>query len=212
MIDPKNERELARTRRAFLDVWRDQRIRDPGTGEMLRFDPRDFWSAALDVLLAFRSSEHCDAVSPHLVDELALLLEELLAGRVPDKVLGLLDSGAPSLRPVERRARAIAAAYVRFARDGLIADKTPIRTIREKFGIGSTTATLWAKAQERGDPWLPSEKLPVAAQANSVAWALNAVADEYARKGRGQKGRVKHRREKRRRPRRGTVKPRSSRG
>jgi hypothetical protein len=203
MADTTDVSDLERAKHVFLDAWRAQRIRDWDTGAMLRFDPRAFWSSVLAVLVAFRRTELCDTVTPHLVDELALLLEELLAGRVPDKVLPLLDAGAPSLRPVERRARVIAAAYVRFAQQGLIPDSAPVKTIREKFRIAPSTATLWVRTRDRGDPWLPSEKLPLDVQANSVALALNAVADEYARKGRGQAGRWKYPRLKRRRPRRG---------
>jgi hypothetical protein len=51
---------------------------------MLRFNPRAFWSAALNVLLAYRHTDLCDAITPHPVDELSAMLEEPPAGRPPD--------------------------------------------------------------------------------------------------------------------------------
>jgi hypothetical protein len=173
---------------------------------MLQFDPRAFWSSALDVLLAFRRTELCDAVTPQLVDELALLLEEMIAGRIPEKVEALRRGGAPSVRPVERRARAVAAAYVRFARRGLIQDGAPVATIQQRFGIARRTATLWANSSERGEPWLPSARLPEELQAKSVHRSLDAAADEYARKGRAQANRVKMRNQQTRT--KGRIKPR----
>lgn len=202
-IDPKAELDRAKT--AFLDAWRSQRIRDWETGAMLQFKAQEFWQSVLDVLEAFRKTDLCDSVAPYLVDELAVLIEELLAGRLPDKVLPLLSPGSPSLRPVERRARAMAAAYVRFAKQGLIDDKRPVSTIRKLFDIHANTASLWMKSRERGEPWLPSEHLPLSVQADSVRWSLNAVAEEYARKGRGQAGRTKNRPAKRNRPLRGHI-------
>ncbi|HKT18365.1 MAG TPA: hypothetical protein VJR47_10005 [Stellaceae bacterium] len=204
MTESDANAELKRAKVAFLDAWRSQRIRDWETGAMLRFNPHEFWQSVLDVLLAFRKTDLSDSVTPYLVDELALLLEELIAGRVPDKVLPLLTSGSPSLRPVERRARVIAAAYVRFAKQGLIRDKRPITTIRELFRIHPNTASLWMKSPERGEPWLPSERLPLKVQADSIRWSLNAVAAEYARKGRSQAGRFNNRPTKRNRPLRGS--------
>lgn len=195
--------DLARARLAFLDIWRTQRLRDEDGEPTPHFKHREFWLAALDVLRAFRRSDLCDAVTPHLVDELVLLLEELLAGRPPDKVLPLSRPGAPSLRPLERRARVCAAAYVQYARRGMILDRAPVRTIREKFGISQRTATVWVKTTLHGDPWLPSEQLPEDVRARCIERALEAVADEYARKGRAQENRIKYRRTKRRRPLRG---------
>ncbi len=208
MVETSGETELTRASRKFLDPWRTQRLRNGDA--MPYFDPHEFWFAALDVLRAYRRSDLCsNSLMPHhgippvMLDELALLLEELLAGRIPDKVLPLLTVGAPSLRPVERRARVCAAAYVNFARQGLIDDKAPVRTIREKFGIKARTASVWINRHLFGEPWLPSERLPEQDQALSVAGALDAVAEEYARLGRAQDNRFKYKRPKRKRPPRG---------
>ena len=205
MVKSSGETELTRASRGFLVSWRSQRSRNGDA--MPYFDPHEFWSAALEVLRAYGRSDLCSSslmphhgIPPVMVDELALLLEELLAGRIPDKVLPLLSAGAPKLRPVERRARVCAAAYVNYARQGLIDDKAPVRTIREKFGISARTASVWVKTELIGEPWLPSERLPKQAQAQSVAWALDAVAEEYARLGRAQDNRFKYKRPKRKRP------------
>jgi hypothetical protein len=148
MAETSSETELSQASQKFLDSWRTQRLEKPF------FDPHEFWSAALEVLRAYRQSDLCSdslmprhGIPPVMVDELALLLEELLAGRVPDKILPLLSPGAPMLRPVERRARLCAAAYVDYARRGLIVDKAPVRTIREKFGIARRTASDWVKTE-----------------------------------------------------------------
>ena len=205
MVETSGETELTRATRKFLVSWRTQRSRDGNA--MPYFDPHEFWSAAHEVLRAYRQSDLCSSsLVPHhgiplvMLDELALLLEELLAGRIPDKVLPLLTVGAPSLRPVERRARVCAAAYVNFARQGLIDDKAPVRTIREKFGIAARTASVWVNTPLFGEPWLPSDRMPEETRAWSVAAALDAVAEDYARLGRAQDSRFKYRRPKRRRP------------
>lgn len=213
MADSGGESELTRASRRFLDSWRTQRLKDASGTKMPHFNPREFWSAILEVLRAYRRSDLCsDSLLPHhgippvMVDELALMLEELLAGRIPDKVLPLLESGAPSLRPIERRARVYAAAYVQYARKGLINDKTPVRTIREKFGISPRTASIWVKSPITGqfaDPWLPSDSWPEKSRASAIASALNAVASEYAREGRAQASLFRSKRSKRRRPPRG---------
>ncbi len=208
MVETGGETELTSATRRFLDSWRTQRLRNGDA--MPYFDPHEFWSAALEILHAYRRSDLCsDSLMPHhgippvMLDELALLLEELIAGRIPDKVLPLLTVGAPSLRPVERRARVCAAAYVNFARQGLIDDKAPVRTIREKFGIKARTASGWVNTHLFGEPWLPSDRLPEETRAWSVAAALDAVAEEFARLGRAQDNRLKYRRQKLRRPPRG---------
>jgi len=209
MAEPDVETELTCTSRRFLDSWRTERLRH-GDNQPY-FDPREFWTASLEVLRSYRRSDLCsDSLMPHhgippvMVDELALLLEELLAGRIPNKVLPLLSVGPPRLRPVERRAQVLAAAYVDYARRGLIEDKAPVKTIREKFGIQPRTASNWVKTELIGDPWLPSERLSEQTRARSVAAALDVVAEDYARFGRAAANRGKHRRPKRNRPKRGS--------
>jgi hypothetical protein len=194
MVHSAADDGLARARLRFLEAWRTQRIRGRDGNSMPHFNPCEFWSAALDVLRAFRRTDLCNAVTPQLVDELALLLEELLAGSVPHKVRPLQRRGAPSLKPLERRARVCAAAYVHYARRGMIPDRAPVRTIRAGFGISERTATDWVKTPLQGDPWLPSEQLPEDVRAKCIAWAIKTVADEYVRKGRAQENRFKHRR------------------
>ena len=208
MVKTSGETEVTRASRRFLASWRTQGSRDGDA--MPYFDPHEFWFAAHEVLRAYRRSDLCSSsLVPHhgiptvLLDELALLLEELLAGRIPDKVLPLLTVGAPSLRPVERRARVCAAAYVHFARRGLIDDKAPVRTIREKFGMKARTATDWINTRQFDEPWLPSKRWLEQDQARCVAAMLNPVAEEYARLGRAQDNRFKHHRPKRKRPPRG---------
>lgn len=200
---------LEKANKRFLTEWRRQRLKDGKGGSAL--DHKAFWTEARDAIRAYLASliskkdettgTHLPA---HLLRELDQLISELLAGRIPDKVLPLLTPGAPKLRPVEESARIFAAAYVREVRDGRINDPHPVKTIRKMFKIASRTASYWVNHTTDVPPLLlPSGVFSPENQTKLIQFGLKSVADEYLRHGRSQVGRVENRRQKRNRPKRG---------
>lgn len=162
------------------------------------FRPREFWAAALHVLRVFAASEYSrtslepgDGLAPHVVMELALLIEDLLAGTIPDQIRPLLHQGAPTTGTVDRRARAMAQAYVQFAHQGLIPDPAPVSTICVEFGIKARTASEWLRKPVLGYPWVPSKRhYSEKVRAEMVDSTLWFAAREYRRRGRSQSNRT----------------------
>ena len=188
--------------KTFADQWRLQRMQG-------HFDSIKFWRSALDYLIAMRevrvaeSSNEVRHPIPFLMMTLEALIEELLAGRIPNNVLPLLERGAPRLRPFERRARVLAQAYVNYAEDGQIDDPNPRQTIEEKFGIKSSTVRSWLKTPLDGYPFLPSTRISFKARVQTVVGGLNDAAREYAEAGRAHKQLNSRAKRLRTRPRRG---------
>lgn len=193
---------LEKASKEFADQWRSQRMKD-------HFDSTNFWRSALDYLVAMRavrvaeSSNEKQHPIPFLMLTLEPLIEELLAGRIPNNVLPLLERGAPSLRPFERRARVLAQAYVNFAKEGLINDPTPRQTVEEKFGVKPSTVRAWLKTSLDGYPFLLSNRNSLKARVSSVVGGLNDAAREYAEAGRAHKPLSNRAKRLRTRPRRG---------
>jgi hypothetical protein len=110
----------------------------------------------------------------------------LAVGKIPDHISDAAAEGRHSIGPSERRDIGLAVAYILAAKQGInhwgqtvtIADKAPVKTVCEVFGVTRTTARNWQKN-------IPPANLganPV--NAEIVEHLMRSAGERYRRDGR----------------------------
>lgn len=135
---------------------------------------RDWW---LDVAKALvehyeTAGEHETALSAEYTPALAAVAFALADGRIPDIVEHVRSRGTPHRRRSEILAIEVASHYIACARAGIIADKSPIKTITANFNVARQTAQRWARI-----PVDPERLLPCDQRLRAV---MEAAGAEYS--------------------------------
>ncbi len=90
-------------------------------------------------------------------------IDYIVAGQLPEPIRQLTQSrGRPEPGPQENTDKGIAVAYIRAAREGLIDDARPVKTVEEEFGAHERTVLRWLQRL----PWVtPRDFYPNASDA-----------------------------------------------
>lgn len=151
----------------------------------------EIWQAIIDVLNAYRSKENGALTGSYIEPfpaEVAGILERtiasILAGYMPESFQAGI--GAPSTHPLEKIDQSNAVLYVTAAKEGLIADKHPVKTVCAKFGVAASTYRRWAKLypvslKAWNIDWGPQQRAAI------ITERMKFSADRYHTSGRSQR-------------------------
>ena len=126
---------------------------------------------------------------PKIAQALWVLISNALAGHPTDSFRDLLATGkksAPRLSASEIKDMKIAVAYVQDAKQGLIADKTPVKTVAALFNVDPRTIRSWKKLYGSTD--IGEELFPEAGKIDRAELIANLAKERgafVARHGRG---------------------------
>lgn len=146
----------SRLRREVLELW-SLKPEDKDFSENQIQPSADFksrlrdWWAAVECLLKFAAQDGGRIVPADLLAALAGLAGHLAIGDIPSPISHAAVNGRHSMKPRERLDIGLAVAYIAAAKSGiehfgeviLIADKSPIKTVQEAFGVPRQTVQRW---------------------------------------------------------------------
>ena len=166
------ERGSAGFRNRIWDWWRSiERLLDFQVRGMAEFPGGAHRDIPIDVLIAFRG-----------------FAGYLAVGQIPGLITDAATEGRRSIGPYERRDKGLAVAYILAAKHGIehwgetitIADKAPVKTVCEAFGVKRTAVRNWQRT-------VPPEHLganPV--NAEIVTNLMKSAAERYRIAGRSE--------------------------
>lgn len=74
-------------------------------------------------------------------------IDYVRAGYLPDPVKDMLRPGSPGIGPHESRDIGLAVAYVRAAKDGVVIDRHPVKTVAQWFGVTDRAVRRWQQTR-----------------------------------------------------------------
>jgi hypothetical protein len=140
-------------------------------------------------------------VPPKIAAWLADQIQSLHKGSLPGPMAELIRPGAPKVRSAENRDIGFALAYLRGAKDGLIKDRAPRKTIGSLYGVTTRAVSRWRS--ERPEVNLADFFPEAQSDEERAAQVIDAVkecGDRYQKAGHSYEGRFKYR-HSRRKPR-----------
>lgn len=129
-----------------------------------------------------------------LADLIANQIRYITAGKCPDPIAQLTGRGAPGTGLHEAQDIGIAVAYIKAAKEGLIDNHAPVKTVARLYGVHQGTVRKW----QRSHPYVePSDFYSFASEAERpplLDSGMRKAATRYRIAGRGAQGRFERHR------------------
>jgi hypothetical protein len=126
----------------------------------------------------YSSAEHPLRIPDELIDALCEMAGYLATGKIPPSVAAVRGRGSPPKGPREIAQIDAAHAYVSLAKQGIIVDKSPIKTVADAYQVHRRTARRWANDTEAASDMATSK------DSREVTRLMREAGSEYAKTGR----------------------------
>jgi hypothetical protein len=110
---------------------------------------RDLFVSVLLVLNGYRSKDNWNdgrpiiPIPPEMALDLAEDIDSVLRGHIPSWMLHMQRRGAPKHYPAMMRDIETAVLYHALSESGIIEDRTPTKTVADKFGVSRRAVQQW---------------------------------------------------------------------
>lgn len=165
------------------------------------------WASALELILSIyaspknwpNASTPREPLPPGIATILLQQIRYLKAGSLEEPWRFLVRRGAPKIGPHYEQSLAVAVAYIKAARKGLIDDETPIATVANCFRVWERTVKRWLQKYPHVEPSNLFHGAQEKELGPKLAKALEKEATRYPKLSRNQSS-IRARDSKRRKP------------